>query len=340
MLLLPSAHMAAMSMAMPARTSGETSSEPPRRDGPGHHGAVRVAEDDPRPHADELVHVEHPRLEHLLVDEHRALRLRGHHRAMLMRSAGKPGQGASSILGIWPPMVGTTFRLWAAGTRMVSPEVSQVMPSLREGELHHAQVLRGRVLDLDLPAGDRGQADEGADLHVVAADAEVVPDEPRHALDGEDVGADARDARPHGDEHAAEVLHVRLGGGVLDDGRALRQDGRHERVLRGGDRGLVQEERRALSLLAESVKKVPVSTRAPSSTRARKCVSSGRRPMTSPPGGGRSTPPLARQQGPGEEDGGADLLREVRGDLLPLDVQGLEAVLVVAELLHASCRAP
>ena len=55
---------------------------------------------------------------------------------------------------------------------------------------------------------------------------------------------------------------------------------------------------------------------------------------------GQQDPPLARQQGPGQEDRGADLLREVRGDLFPLDVQGLQPVLVVPDLLHACSPAP
>ena len=52
------------------------------------------------------------------------------------------------------------------------------------------------------------------------------------------------------------------------------------------------------SLLAESAKKVPVSTRVPSSMSARKCVSRGLRPITSPPGGGSSTRPLRASSGP------------------------------------------
>src|SRR5262249_20893773 len=44
---------------------------------PGHDGAMRVAEDDPRPHVDELVDEEQPALEHLLEDEHGAPGLRG-----------------------------------------------------------------------------------------------------------------------------------------------------------------------------------------------------------------------------------------------------------------------
>src|SRR3712207_8010414 len=41
--------------------------------------SVRVAEDDARAHADQLVHEEHARLEHLLVHQHHAVALRGRH---------------------------------------------------------------------------------------------------------------------------------------------------------------------------------------------------------------------------------------------------------------------
>ena len=57
-----------------------------------------------------------------------------------------------------------------------------------------------------------------------------------------DVGADALDRRPHADEHAREVLDVRLGGGVADHRGAGRQRGRHERVLRAHHGRLVHEE--------------------------------------------------------------------------------------------------
>ena len=48
--------------------------------------------------------------------------------------------------------------------------------------------------------------------------------------------------RAHLEQHAREVLDVRLGGGVVDDGRAGRERGRHERVLGAHDRRLVHEE--------------------------------------------------------------------------------------------------
>ena len=43
---------------------------------PDDDGAVRVAQHDARAHADQLVHEEQPRLEHLLVDDDHALALR------------------------------------------------------------------------------------------------------------------------------------------------------------------------------------------------------------------------------------------------------------------------
>ena len=61
-------------------------------------------------------------------------------------------------------------------------------------------------------------------------------------VDVHHVGADALDRRAHAGEHAREVLHVRLGGGVADDRRAGRQRGRHQRVLGAHHGRLVHEE--------------------------------------------------------------------------------------------------
>jgi len=61
------------------------------------------------------------------------------------------------------------------------------------------------------------------------------------AVDGEDVGARAFDARAHLAEHTTQVLHVRLRSGVANDRRAFGGDGRQHGVLRGGHGGLVEQ---------------------------------------------------------------------------------------------------
>jgi hypothetical protein len=53
--------------------------------------------------------------------------------------------------------------------------------------------------------------------------------------------------RAHGIEHVGQVLHMRLAGGVADDGVALAHHGGHQDVLGAGDRGLVKEQVGAVS---------------------------------------------------------------------------------------------
>ena len=63
-----------------------------------------------------------------------------------------------------------------------------------------------------------------------------------HALDAQVVGAEPLDARAHLVQQRAEVLDVRLAGGVEDRGAPSASDRGHEDVLRGGDAGLVEQE--------------------------------------------------------------------------------------------------
>ncbi len=66
------------------------------------------------------------------------------------------------------------------------------------------------ALDAQLSAGDAGKCHEGADLDVIGPTSWVQPAELVLAVDDEHVRADAVDLRAHRDEHAREVLHVRL----------------------------------------------------------------------------------------------------------------------------------
>ena len=110
---VPSAQRLAISSAMPARMSGldMRCAVEPRRPVDDH--AVRVAEDDPRAHRDELVDEEQAVLEHLLEDQDRALAPASRRATAIdVRSAGNAGHGPSSIFGIWPPMSSRITSSW------------------------------------------------------------------------------------------------------------------------------------------------------------------------------------------------------------------------------------
>src|SRR5919197_697988 len=114
-----------------------------------------------------------------------------------------------------------------------------------ERGLHRDEVGGLDLLDDDLAGGDRAEADEARDLDVVAADAVLAARELGAAFDAEDVRADALDPRAEGDEEAAEVLDVRLAGGVADHRLAAREHRGHDRVLGAGHARLVEEDVRA-----------------------------------------------------------------------------------------------
>ena len=108
---------------MPARMSGDTSVAPWSRLGPattagcGSHRTTRAS------HVDQPIDEEQATLEELLVDEDRA---RAWFRQQNERhgrevGAGKPGQGASSTVGIAPPRSSDTASRWPPGTTSVVP---------------------------------------------------------------------------------------------------------------------------------------------------------------------------------------------------------------------------
>src|SRR5690606_29887970 len=104
-------------------------------------------------------------------------------------------------------------------------------PEALEGEESRVEMLDGGILDQDLAARDRREADEGADLDVVAPDAVLAPVQALDALDLQDVRPDPRDAGAHRVQHVAEILYVRLGRRVSQPRRPLGEDGRHDGVL-------------------------------------------------------------------------------------------------------------
>ena len=102
--------------------------------------------------------------------------------------------------------------------------------------------MRVGILDAHTAPRDGCRADEAANLDVVRANAELTAVQPVHAVDGQHVRADALDLRAERVEKVAQVLHVRLAGGIADDGRALRQHRGHDGVLGCGDARLVKQD--------------------------------------------------------------------------------------------------
>ena len=177
--------------------------------------AVRVAEDDPRAHRDELVDEEEPVLEHLLEDQDRPLRLRRDASAIDVRSAGNAGQGPSSIFGIWPPRSSWTIELLARrhaqrGRRRARPHAgrSNAAGSESRSSGSTSSIVRSPPVTAARPM-------KLADLDVLGTDRGT-----RRRAERSTPGCAARSSRsrrssrPERDEEAAEILDVRLAGGV------------------------------------------------------------------------------------------------------------------------------
>ena len=136
-----------------------------------------------------------------------------------------------------------------------------------------------------------------------------------HALDAEHVRVDAVDAGAERAEEAAEILDVRLAGGVPEHGRPGRQHGGHDGVLGRHHARLVEEDRRPAQAVgahvvaavqphlgAELGERVDVRVEAPAADH----VAARRR---------HARAAEARQQRPGEQERGADAAAQLRVEL-------------------------
>src|SRR5918999_727683 len=204
--------------------------------------AVRVADDHPSAHGDELVDEEQAVLEHLLVDQHQPLCLGGEREGDAGEVGGERGPGPVLDLGDGVAHVGLDPQLLAGrDDHVASLELNPAAEPL-EGQPRHAQVLGDAVAYAYLAAGAGRERDEGADLDVVRPDGVVGAVQLLLAVDDHQVRADPLDAGAHLHQQPGQVLHVGLGRGVVDDRRARRQGGRHQGVLGRHHRGLVHEE--------------------------------------------------------------------------------------------------
>ena len=137
--------------------------------------------------------------------------------AIDVRSAGNIGHGPSSIFGIWACTSSTIVSVWPGGTRTRLPSTSIVDAQPGECVTDRAQVLDRRILDHEVATGDRRQADERRHLDVIGADPVgdsraasrtpwiVSTFEPIPSMRG-----------THRIQELAQILHVRLAGGVVD----------------------------------------------------------------------------------------------------------------------------
>ena len=102
------------------------------------------------------------------------------------------------------------------------------------------ELLGRRVPHRHLAAGDGAQREEGDDLVEILREGELGAVQRIDTGDDEARGADAVDARAHRCHEAAELLHMRLAGGVGQRRRAAGQRGAHHEAFGGGDRGVVE----------------------------------------------------------------------------------------------------
>ena len=248
--------------------------------------------------------------------------------AIEVRSAGNAGQMPLSIFGIWPPRSSTTPSVWPGRHAQGRRSHLELDPELPERRHDRDQVVGLDVLDREVAAGHRGEGGEARDLDVLRADPVDAAAEPVDALDAEDVRADPLDPGAERDEEAAEILDMRLAGGVADDRLALREHRRHDRVLGSHHRRLVEvhpladEPGRAqvvgavdLHLDAELGEGVDVRVEAPAPDH----VAARRR---------HDGAAEAGEQRPGEQERGADLAAEVGVELGLRDAGAVDANLV------------
>jgi hypothetical protein len=195
----------------------------------------------------------------------------------------------------------------------------------------HQQVHRLDVGDAQLAAGRRRQRHEAADLDVVGRDRVLGPGELVAPVHRHHVGTDAVDLGAHRAEQPSEVLHVGLAGSVGDRRRPGRQRRSHQGVLGAHHRGLVHEDRAgaeavggsaeldpavAVDAGAEILEGVEVGVEAPA---ADEIPARRRHPRLAEAG----------EQRAGEQERGADLLREILVDRDIGDRGGAEADAVI-----------
>ena len=212
---------------------------------------MRVTEDDLRAHRNQLVYKEEPALVHLFVDDDRALGLGGCDQGDAHQVGRERGPRRIVDLGHRAAEIGANVQILTVfddqGVAFVRRRVGRFLhmhahtQPVDKDHLHHAQVFGHHADDAQLAGRDGAQADVAADLDIIGADVCFAAVQPFLAVDDQRVAADAFDGAAHARQHPAEILHVRLAGGVAQDRSAVGQGGSHDAVLRGRNRRLVEQ---------------------------------------------------------------------------------------------------
>ena len=254
--------------------------------------------------------------------------------AIEVRSAGNAGHGPVLDLRNLAAEVVEDHELLLGRYAHVRPVDLHVDAEALEGQQDPGEVLRLGVLDRDVPAADRRQADEAADLDVLGRQPPRAARELLHAADPEHVRLEPFDLGAKRDEEPAEILDVRLAGGVADHRLPGGERGSHDGVLGGHHARLVEEDVLALEAAraqvvarpdvdfgAELGQGVDVRIEPPPSDH----VAAGRR---------RDGSAEAREEWPHQEEGGANLAPELAVELVAREVGGVDADLVPARPLN------
>ena len=206
--------------------------------------AVGIALGDARPHADERVHPVQAALEHPFVDEHLAMAAAGQHHGdgAKVRREARPGRVMDA--GNAAELVVVYFQALLRRDADGGAIQLELHAQLAEGTLNHGIVVRANAGNADGGSCGGGQGDKAAHFDVILTHAVHATFQglATTALDAQAVGANALHGHAHFFQHAGQLLHMGLAGGVLDDRFAHGHGSGHEGVLRGHHAGLVQED--------------------------------------------------------------------------------------------------
>ena len=183
---------------------------------------IRIAQDDARPHTHKLVGEVHAARIHPVVKQDGTGGLRCHRDANAYQVGwiGGPdvrldlGNGAIQIRENLQGLGPTDEQIVALGLPFDAQSAKRLGDHLEVGDAGFANA--------DFAPGYGGCAGEADDLQVIRANRELATVKTRYASDAQRVGSKAFDAGAQRVEAAAQVLHVRLGGGVANNRRRHR----------------------------------------------------------------------------------------------------------------------